>query len=106
MKNAVTTWHIGDALERRLFFGSSSSALRRRRASMRESGGNEVNVVRREWLRLAAAGALTCSRLNASHDAKSASGFKAIAFDAFPILDPSPVAARAESLSLGQGGAF
>lgn len=65
-----------------------------------------MNVDRRDFLRLAAGGALACSTFAASEAAKSASRFKAIAFDAFPIFDPRPVAARVEALFPTKGSAI
>jgi 2-haloacid dehalogenase len=65
-----------------------------------------MNVDRREFLRLAAGGALASRTSIAPADAKSASGFRAIAFDALPIFDPRPVAARVEALFPSKGSAI
>ena len=62
-----------------------------------------MKIDRREFMRLAA-GTLACGTAVASAEAKSPAGFKAIVFDAFPIFDPHPVAARIEALFPGKGG--
>ena len=54
-----------------------------------------------------AAGSVLASRTSiSSAQIEPRSGFKAIAFDAFPIFDPRPVAAIAESLFPGKGAAI
>jgi 2-haloacid dehalogenase len=60
---------------------------------------------RRAFLRLVAAG-LAAPALGAPRSVRGSSGsrLKAIAFDGFPVIDPRPVAARAESLFPGSGG--
>ncbi len=63
-----------------------------------------MSLNRREFLNLAAAGVIT--GLMASSPlarAATSSKIKAIAFDAFPIFDPSPVFALAEQLFPGKG---
>src|SRR5215471_18483240 len=57
---------------------------------------------RREFLHLAAAGAVATALPSAVAHA-AASPFKAVAFDAFPIFDPRPVFALAETLFPGKG---
>ena len=59
---------------------------------------------RREFLNFAAAG-ITTGILASAASAQAATGskIKAIAFDAFPILDPRPVFALAEQLFPGKG---
>lgn len=54
---------------------------------------------RREFLSLAGAAALTAT---GSHRARAQSVIRAIAFDGFAIIDPRPVAARAETLFPGR----
>ena len=59
---------------------------------------------RREFLNLAAAGIATGVLVSmTSTHAATESKIKAIAFDAFPILDPRPVFALAEQLFPGKG---
>jgi 2-haloacid dehalogenase len=62
-----------------------------------------MQLDRRAFLQLAAGGALACSAAMTPADGKSASAFKAVVFDAFPIFDPRPVAARVEALFPGRG---
>jgi len=65
-----------------------------------------VTVNRREWLLLATGGVLASASLLAPAQASPRSRFKAIAFDAFPIFDPRPIAALAETLFPGKGSAI
>lgn len=65
-----------------------------------------MKVDRREFLLFAAGSALACDAAMASGGAPSGARVKAIAFDAFPIFDPRPVATRAEALFPGQGSAL
>jgi 2-haloacid dehalogenase len=62
-----------------------------------------VTVDRREWLVLATGSVLACAWSLAPVHAARRPGFKAIVFDAFPIFDPRPVAALAETLYPGKG---
>jgi 2-haloacid dehalogenase len=65
-----------------------------------------MNVDRRKLLQFAA-GTAVVSGLQAAMPASAARpAFKGIAFDAFPIFDPRPVAALAESLFPGNGPAI
>jgi 2-haloacid dehalogenase len=57
---------------------------------------------RREYLRVMAGGA-TALGLQATSVAQTQGKIKAVAFDAFPIFDPRPVAALAETLFPGRG---
>ncbi len=57
---------------------------------------------RRDFLQLLAAGAAAAS-FNPSGASAAAPRYKAIAFDAFPIFDPRPIAALAERLFPGRG---
>jgi len=59
-----------------------------------------MSRTRRNFMNLAAASAATALT---SSKARAATGIKAIAFDGFTIIDPRPVAARAEMLFPGQG---
>lgn len=63
-----------------------------------------MSLNRREFLNFAAAG-IAAGVLASMPSARAASGskIKAIAFDAFPILDPRPVFALAEQLFPGKG---
>lgn len=61
---------------------------------------------RREFLLLGTGSALACASSLASVHAAPRSRFKAIVFDAFPIFDPRPVAALAETLFPGKGTAI
>jgi len=65
-----------------------------------------VTVDRREFLLLTTGSVLACASSLPSVHAKPGSRFKAIAFDAFPIFDPRPVAALAETLFPGKGPAI
>ena len=65
-----------------------------------------MKLDRRELFRLAAGGALACSEPAARAQATPAASLRAIAFDAFPIFDPRPVAELAESLLPGKGEAL
>lgn len=59
---------------------------------------------RREFLKLAAAGIASGAAASAlSAGAATGSEFRAIAFDAFPILDPRSVFALCENLFPGKG---
>jgi 2-haloacid dehalogenase len=58
---------------------------------------------RRKFLLLGAGTAMAFAALAAATDVETRSRFKAIAFDAFPIFDPRPIAALAESLFPGKG---
>lgn len=63
-----------------------------------------MSVDRRTFLRLGAATVAASTALSAhSTSASRAVRFEAIAFDAFPIFDPRPIAARAERLFPGKG---
>lgn len=62
-----------------------------------------MSLGRREFLHLATASALVSGLSSVSVAAKSGSGAKALAFDAFAIFDSGPVAARAEALFPGTG---
>src|SRR5262250_2206763 len=55
---------------------------------------------------LLGAAALGSVRSIAPGRAETAPSFKAIAFDGFPIIDPRPVAARAEQVFPGRGAAL
>ncbi len=58
-----------------------------------------MTMNRRNFLRLATAGALLNTRsVDAIAGQAKAAGIKAIAFDGFPILDPRPIASKAEAL--------
>lgn len=65
---------------------------------------------RRQFVSLAAASTLawqiSTERADAAVQAKTRVGIRAIAFDGFPIFDPRPVAALAESLFPGKGPAI
>jgi 2-haloacid dehalogenase len=63
---------------------------------------------RRQFLSLAAGSTLAWDSSNslATADSVPHPGIKAIAFDAFPIFDPRPIAALAESLFPGKGSAI
>jgi 2-haloacid dehalogenase len=63
-------------------------------------------VNRRDCLILATGSVLVCASSVAPVKAAPRSGFKAIAFDAFPIFDPRPVAVLAETLFPGKGSAI
>lgn len=67
-------------------------------------GDAVVPMKRREFLRLAGGG-LATGLLASAGPARGAAGpgIKAVAFDAFPILDPRPVFALAEQLFPGKG---
>lgn len=69
-----------------------------------------MTVTRREFVQLTAAGlASGLVQASAGRAAAAPRGIpppKAIAFDAFPIFDPRPVGARAESLFPGHGAAL
>jgi 2-haloacid dehalogenase len=66
-----------------------------------------MSVTRRDFVRLAAAGAVSGSVLPEVANAAARTGrIKAIAFDAFPIFDPSPVAALAQKLVPERGSEF
>jgi 2-haloacid dehalogenase len=66
-----------------------------------------VRVVdRREFLGLATGSALIVASAIASVDSVPTHRYKAIAFDAFPIFDPRPVATLTESLFPGNGSAI
>jgi 2-haloacid dehalogenase len=52
----------------------------------------------------AATGLAASSLLVSASRAQSLQGIRAVAFDGFPIIDPRPVAARAEALFPGRGG--
>jgi 2-haloacid dehalogenase len=65
-----------------------------------------VTVDRRKFLLLAAGSVLASRSSILSAYVEPRSGFKAVAFDAFPIFDPRPVAAMAESLFPGKGPAI
>jgi 2-haloacid dehalogenase len=65
-----------------------------------------MKVERRAFLQLAAGGALGAGTSVTVGDTKPVSGLRAIAFDAFTIFDPRPVAARAEALFPVQGAAL
>jgi 2-haloacid dehalogenase len=69
-------------------------------------GANKVNLDRREFLLLAAGNAVDCGSPMASAEAIAPSRFRAIAFDAFPVFDPRPIAALAESLFPDKGNAI
>lgn len=59
-------------------------------------------IDRREFIRRTATGVLaSASMTNALADSRSP--YRAVAFDAFPIFDPRPVAARAEVVFPGKG---
>jgi 2-haloacid dehalogenase len=62
---------------------------------------------RRKWLQ-GTAGSLALGLASTTVMAQraGAQGVRAIAFDAFPVLDPRPVFARAEELFPGRGGAL
>jgi 2-haloacid dehalogenase len=62
-------------------------------------------VTRREFVTLAASGVVAANAMAPVGQAQAANGakIKAIAFDGFPIIDPRPVAARAEELFPGRG---
>ena len=64
-----------------------------------------MHIDRREFLLFAAASAAPYGSAVASHAASSWRP-KAIAFDAFPIFDPRPIAALTESLFPGKGSAI
>ena len=66
-----------------------------------------MTINRRDFLLLAAGSALAgaSSTLTAASPSRHAR-FRAIAFDGFPIFDPRPVAALAESLFPGNGPAL
>ena len=64
-----------------------------------------MTLDRRAFLLLAAGGALASSLPTTATQATEQSRFKAIAFDAFPIFDPRPIAALTESLFPGKGAA-
>jgi 2-haloacid dehalogenase len=61
---------------------------------------------RRNFLLLTAGGALASGTTKAAPLIQQHSRFKAVAFDAFPIFDPRPIATLAESLFPGQGAAL
>lgn len=61
---------------------------------------------RRDFLLLASATALSYGPSLASAEDAMSSRFKIIAFDAFPIFDPRPIAALAEALFPGNGAAL
>jgi 2-haloacid dehalogenase len=62
---------------------------------------------RRQFLRSAAAGiAAGISASSRTAQARSETKIEAIAFDAFPILDPRPISAHAERLFPGRGAAL
>jgi 2-haloacid dehalogenase len=65
-----------------------------------------VTVDRRAFLLLGTGSVLACASSLASVHAAPRSRFRAIAFDAFPIFDPRPVAALAETLFPGMGPAI
>ena len=65
-----------------------------------------MRLDRRRWLVLAASGVLACASSLASVPSAPRSRLKAIIFDAFPIFDPRPVAALAETLFPGKGSAI
>lgn len=65
-----------------------------------------MSVARRRFLLLGAGSALASQLSVAPAQGKSHLRFKAIAFDAFPIFDPRPVAALAETLFPGKGAAI
>lgn len=58
---------------------------------------------RRDFLLLTAGSVLACESSPAIALTPRQARFKAVAFDAFPIFDPRPIAALAESLFPGQG---
>lgn len=64
-----------------------------------------MSIDRRSFLTLTA-GALAGALPSAAVSGGDRADFKAIAFDAFPIFDPRPIAALAESLLPGQGPAL
>jgi 2-haloacid dehalogenase len=66
-----------------------------------------VSQSRRRFMRIAGAGTVA-SAFSLDIDARAAvpPRFRAIAFDAFPILDPRPIAAIAEKLFPGRGPAL
>lgn len=66
-----------------------------------------MELARREFLTLAAAGAAASVRLSPRlAQAEAPSRFQAVAFDAFPIFDPRPVFDLAETLFPGKGTAL
>jgi 2-haloacid dehalogenase len=69
-------------------------------------GGIAMTMDRRTFLRLSTAGMLAGALPDAAALAAPRPRFRAIAFDGFPIFDPRPVAALAESLFPGHGTAI
>jgi 2-haloacid dehalogenase len=65
-----------------------------------------VRIDRRRWLLLATGSVLACASSFAAVSSAPRSRLKAIVFDAFPIFDPRPVAALAETLFPGKGPAI
>lgn len=61
---------------------------------------------RRDFLVLAESAALGLLASSAVADSRASAQFKAVAFDAFPILDPRPVFETAEQLFPGKGAAL
>jgi len=62
-----------------------------------------MSSTRRDFINLAAAGAAAALTATRARAARPAAGIQAIAFDGFTIIDPRPVAARAEAIFPGQG---
>ena len=64
-----------------------------------------MSLDRRSFLQLAAAAGVIAGSLESSPAAATPgrAPFKAVAFDAFPIFDPRPIAALAEALFPGRG---
>ena len=61
-----------------------------------------MSTTRRDFIQLAATGAA----LIAARSARAETAIKAVAFDGFTIIDPRPVAARAEQMFPGNGKAL
>ncbi len=69
---------------------------------MKEIIGNCRNsIARREFLGVCGAGALLPAALRAEQRPRTS--YKAIAFDAFAIFDPRPIAALCETMFPGKG---